>query len=561
MQLSKFKIAPRILSIIIIMAALSVGIGIFSSIRLMGADDDYTGLINEEASAALELARGNREITGLGRQIYRMLAQNDVDAIKAAQDRAAQNINNQREAFRRTREIAPQFASQLAKLEADFEEIVSTYRDVASLATANKDSEALAILNGGFDAKLDALRDNIRLVADTIRTSMFDESDRLSEISLNTRNLVFIVTGLGLLLCGGVAFYIATYTISRPISTLTGAMTQVAGGDLTIAVPGLGRGDEIGQLAAALETFKANGIRARALEEEAKLAEKRAEEERRKIMLQMADNFEASVKGVVSLVASAATELNANAQSLAAGAEQARSQTSIVSAATEQTSANVQTVAASAEEMTSSIGEITRQVGTSATIARAAAERAQDTNKTIQSLANEADAIGAVVQLIADIASQTNLLALNATIEAARAGDAGKGFAVVASEVKNLASQTARATEDISARINGIQQATGSAVAATMEITRTIGEINEIATTIAAAVEEQDAATREIARNVQQAAVGTQEISNNISGVQQTAQETSQSASNVLDAARSLSREAETLRGEVDGFIQRVRAG
>jgi methyl-accepting chemotaxis protein len=409
--------------------------------------------------------------------------------------------------------------------------------------------------------KLDALRDASRQIADDIRAAMLKESDDLSEQALSTRNLVYIVTGFGLLLFGGIALYIATYTISRPVSNLTGAMTKVAGGDLTVVVPGLGRGDEIGSLAAALETFKANGIRTRELEEEAKRAEERAEQERRNAMLRMADNFEASVKGVVSLVASAATELNANAQSLAAGAEQARSQTSIVSAATEQTSANVQTVAASAEEMTSSIGEITRQVGTSAGIARAAAERAQDTNKTIQSLANEADAIGAVVQLIADIASQTNLLALNATIEAARAGDAGKGFAVVASEVKNLASQTAKATEDISARINGIQQATGSAVAATMEITRTIGEINEIATTIAAAVEEQDAATREIARNVQQAAAGTQEISNNISGVQETAQATSQSAGNVLDAARSLSREAETLRGEVDGFIQRVRAG
>jgi methyl-accepting chemotaxis protein len=561
MKLSDLKIALRILSIIAILGALSVAIGVFSSLRLMDADRDYSGLINEEASAAVELARGNREIAGLGRQVYRMLALDEAENIKAFQGRAEQNIANQRAAFQRTREIAPQFTADIKELETEFEGIVSVYRSIAPLVLANKDPEALAIITREFDPKLDGLRDSSRKVADDIRTSMFDEAGRLTALSHNTRNLVFIVTGFGLLLCGGIAYYIATYTISRPIGTLTSAMGKVAGGDLTVAVPGLGRGDEIGSLASALETFKANGIRARELEEEAKRAEERAEQERRRAMLQMADNFEASVKGVVSLVASAATELNANAQSLAAGAEQARSQTSIVSAATEQTSANVQTVAASAEEMTSSIGEITRQVGTSANIARAAAERAQDTNKTIQSLANEADAIGAVVQLIADIASQTNLLALNATIEAARAGDAGKGFAVVASEVKNLASQTAKATEDISARISGIQQATGSAVAATMEITRTIGEINEIATTIAAAVEEQDAATREIARNVQQAAVGTQEISNNISGVQQTAQETSQSAANVLDAARSLSREAETLRGEVDGFIQRVRAG
>ncbi len=560
MKLSDFSISTRILSIIILLGVLVMAISIFANTRLMGADEAYSGLTSGEASAAVELARGSREVTGLGRQVYRMLARDDADAIKQTVDRAEQNITNQREALRRTREVAPQFTPQINKLEADFDQVVATYRSIAPLLQANKDAEALPLIVSRFDPQLDALRDHSRQVADGIRDSMFAESNRLSATAVDTRNLVYGVTIAGLLLCGGIALYVATFTISRPIGSLTDAMTSVAGGNLSVAVPGLGRGDEIGRLAAALETFKANAIRTRELEEEAKQAEKRAEEERRRAMLQLADNFESSVMGVVSLVASAATELNANAQSLAAGAEQARSQTGIVSAATEQTSANVQTVAASAEEMTSSIGEITRQVGSSASIARAAAERAQGTNETIQNLAAEADAIGAVVKLIAEIASQTNLLALNATIEAARAGDAGKGFAVVASEVKNLASQTAKATEDISSRINSIQQATNSAVGATLEITRTIGEINEISTTIAAAVEEQDAATREIARNVQQAAVGTQEISSNIIGVQQTAQETSQSAGNVLDAASTLSREAETLRAEVNAFIQRVRS-
>ncbi|MQP67928.1 HAMP domain-containing protein [Niveispirillum sp. SYP-B3756] len=561
MKLSDFSISVRILSIIALLGVLVLAICIFANMRLIQADAEYSGLTREEASAAVELARGNREVTGLGRQVYRMMARTDADAIKQIADRAEQNITNQREAFRRTREVAPQFTAQISKLEGEFDQVVETYRAIAPLLLADKDAEALPLIISQFDPQLDTLRDNSRQVADGIRDAMFAQSKRLSGMAVDTRNLVYGVTLVGLLLCGGIALYIARFTISGPIGKLTDAMTGVAGGNLTITVPGLGRGDEIGRLAAALETFKANAIRTRELEAEAQRAEERAAEERRRTMLQMADNFESSVMGVVSLVASAATELNANAQSLAAGAEQARSQTSIVSAATEQTSANVQTVAASAEEMTSSIGEITRQVGTSASIARTAAERAQGTNQTIQNLATEADAIGAVVKLIAEIASQTNLLALNATIEAARAGDAGKGFAVVASEVKSLASQTAKATEDISARINSIQQATNSAVSATLEITRTIAEINEIATTIAAAVEEQDAATREIARNVQQAAVGTQEISSNISGVQETAQSTSQSAGNVLDAAGTLSREAETLRREVDGFIQRIRAG
>ncbi|WP_029011566.1 methyl-accepting chemotaxis protein [Niveispirillum irakense] len=561
MALSRFSISARILGIIALMALLTLFAAIFATQRLMTVDDSYSDLLNNDVAATIELARANRAITAVGRQTYKLIAQTDQSRMQAAVENVSRNQEAIFTAYTKIIQEAPEHSQDIAQLRSQFEELMKYYDQIKPLALSNRNEEALNILNASFDPTLDALRDaNVKLT-DQVRQEMTALSDQLTDDSIFSRNLVLTLSGLGLLMFGGLAFYIARFTISGPIGDVTGAMGKVAGGDLTVTVPGLGRGDEIGKLAAALETFKANAIRARQLEEEAKQAEIRAEAERRKALLELADNFEASVMGVVSLVASAATELNANAQSLSSAAEQARSQTGIVSAATEQTSANVQTVAASAEEMTSSISEISRQVGTSATIARTATERAEGTNRTIQALAKEAEAIGAVVQLIADIAGQTNLLALNATIEAARAGDAGKGFAVVASEVKSLASQTAKATEDISARIAAIQQATGSAVSATLEVTRTIGEINEISTTIAAAVEEQDAATREIARNVQQAAVGTQEISNNISGVQQTAYSTSQSASNVLDASSSLSREAETLRQEVDRFIQRVRAG
>ena len=379
------------------------------------------------------------------------------------------------------------------------------------------------------------------------------------EMSATERNSLAIGLSVALLLIGACVF--SDITIARPMVALTRAMKELADGNFAMVLPGLGRKDEIGDVAAAVEGFK---IKAEQRAHEATETKTRQDEiaagGRKAEMRRLAESFEAAVGQIVDAVSSASTELEASATTLTSVAGHAQSLTATVAAASEQASANVQSVASATEELSSSIGEIGRQVHESARIAGDAVGQARATTERVSQLSKAATRIGDVVELINTIAGQTNLLALNATIEAARAGEAGRGFAVVASEVKALAEQTAKATGEIGQQISGIQQATQESVGAIQEISNTIEKLSGISSTIAAAVEEQGAATQEISRSVQQAAEGTQQVSANIADVQRGAGETGSASSQVLSAAQSLSGDSNRLKLEVDKFLNTVRA-
>jgi methyl-accepting chemotaxis protein len=390
-------------------------------------------------------------------------------------------------------------------------------------------------------------------------TRNFEDSRAVALGTVSTASrLQGIIGALALVFGASLAFVIGR-SIVGPVTNMTIAMTKLAAGDRSVTIPAQDSKDEIGDMAKAVDVFKQNMIRSDELAavEKAELATK-AERARR--LEGLVRDFETKIGGLAGVLSSASTEMEATARSMSSTATQANQQASNVAAAAEEASAGVQTVASAAEELTSSIGEINRQVVQSAKISERAVSNARETDGIVRDLADGAQKIGQVVELISSIAGQTNLLALNATIEAARAGDAGKGFAVVASEVKNLAAQTAKATDEISAQITQIQTATGQAVGAIKGITDTIEEVSAITTTIAAAVEEQGAATAEIARNVQQTAASTREVTTNITGVSQAASETGVAAGQVLEAAGDLSRQAEKLTLEVDTFVTSIRA-
>jgi len=437
--------------------------------------------------------------------------------------------------------------SSLVEFEKNLNSVAERISAVDKLST-----EEMARTSNDIAKKIETLNENINAEV----SDMQIENKAYAERTIAFTNSVSMLAQIsGIILATLIAF-----SIVRPAKKLTEVMMILGNGDISVDIAGVTRKDEFGDMARSVEVFKSNMIKNREMEAEQKNTEARMAQERKKAMIDLADNFESSVKSVIQTVTAAAEQLESSAKSLNSVSQTLVARMTDTAAATEESSNNVTTVATATNELTVSIKEISNQVGRADSVSKSAVDEAKRTNGLMLELSSTSQKIGEVIELINTIAEQTNLLALNATIEAARAGDMGKGFAVVANEVKTLANQTSKATEEISEQVSEVQKSTQTAVGAIEAISKTIGTISEVSTAVAAAMEEQGAATDEISRNVQQAAQGTQSVAENIGEVNKAVGEAGTIANQVLTAAQTLKKNAMALDEDVDAFIKSLRS-
>ncbi len=513
-----------------------------------------TGLMNDARDGWIELASAQASLY----RAINLKAQNvEVALVRKARDEATQRIKRSQQRLASLKLEGLPLDRQVV---GDASKAIDAYAVAAAQAAGFVEDDAFNATMFMTDAE-QKYQEAVQKVTDLVVSAvqLDDAIDQQMTALLHTRLLITVICAGAAIVVSLLASTLIGRLISRPIVAMTAAMRRLADGDLATAVPAADRSDEVGQMAQALDVFKRNAQTARELQEAADKSH--ADNARRQASMERhTQDFAGSTSGVMTSLAESAAAMQATAAAMSDAAQRTLDRASATAQGSAAAAANLAAVAAAAEEMSASINEISQQVARATQAAQEAVHRATATDAKVTSMAALADRIGDVVRLITDIAGQTNLLALNATIEAARAGDAGKGFAVVAGEVKGLATQTAKATDEIATQIAAIRAATAEAVTAVRDVATAIGDVEQVATAIAAAVEEQASSTREIAAGVQSVTVSARETDQAMQEVSSIAEQTDAASSKVLSGAGDVGRNADTLRAEITRFLEAMKA-
>ncbi|MFN4281516.1 MAG: methyl-accepting chemotaxis protein [Alphaproteobacteria bacterium] len=560
MTMNSWSIRKKLIASFSLLSVVMIALGLFSIDRIHAVDKISGEIADQWLPSVRDIGAMETYATSYRASVLLHILSNDQAAMASAEQergKAAAEIARLRAHYEQLLSL-PQAKTLYDAFTNDWRRYTTEIDSVIALSAKGDKQAALALNNGKALPIYAAAFEDLEKLIDFDQQGAHKAAERADAVFQLAFGLIVGSLLLSVIFFVGLTIMIVR-GISHGIASVVTPMQALSKGELAVDIPSRGEKTEIGTIADAVQVFKDALIEKKRLDEAAAL-ENQAKIDRAQKLEELTRHFESTVGSLVQALTAASTELEATAQSMSGTATQTNQQALVVASSAEETSTNVQTVASATEELSSSIQEIGRQVEGSSRFAAQAVEEAKLTDETVQALAESAQKIGEVVKLISDIAAQTNLLALNATIEAARAGEAGKGFAVVASEVKNLANQTARATEDIGAQVAQIQATTRDAVAAIQTITNTIEEMSRTTAAIAAAVEEQGAATQEISHNVQQASQGTQEVTTNIVQVRDAASTTGASASQVLSAAGELARHSSDLRREVSDYIDGVKA-